>query len=364
MDNEHHHVLITGGCGFLGRAIVDAFLEQYPTHLYTILGLSPPLLSRQNVGFIQADIRDPAAVERALSASRPDAVVHAAGIVPTGQSRYSQREREHVFAVNVEGTRNLLSVAKSVGSVRAFVYTSSSTVVGDDLSSGDRPNAREEVEDVGRKRWIYGESKTHAENLVLSANDPSTPFLTTALRPSVLFGPGDTNLLPPLHALIAAKSTTVTLGNGFNLYDFTYVTNAADAHVLATANLLASASAAGLPINITNDAPIPFRDFCRAVWAAFGHHPRWEVHVPAGVARAMGSAADVVARLLRWQEEWGLSRGAVEDAVGVRYGDGRRAREVLGYAPRVGLAEGVGRACEDYKRVLAEREKEAAGKVG
>lgn len=159
MDNEHHHVLITGGCGFLGRAIVDAFLEQYPTHLYTILGLSPPLLSRQNVGFIQADIRDPAAVERALSASRPDAVVHAAGIVPTGQSRYSQREREHVFAVNVEGTRNLLSVAKSVGSVRAFVYTSSSTVVGDDLSSGDRPNAREEVEDVGRKRWIYGESK-------------------------------------------------------------------------------------------------------------------------------------------------------------------------------------------------------------
>lgn len=70
------------------------------------------------------------------------------------------------------------------------------------------------------------------------------------------------------------------------------------------------------------------------------------MHVPAGVARAMGSAADVVARLLRWQEEWGLSRGAVEDAVGVRYGDGRRAREVLGYAPRVGLAEGVGRACE------------------
>lgn len=159
MDNENHHILITGGCGFLGRAIVDAFLEQYPTHLYTMLDLSPPLLSLQNVGFIQADIRDPAAVERALSVARPDAVVHAAGIVPTGQSRYSQRERERVFAVNVEGTRNLLSVAKSVGSVKAFVYTSSSTVVGDDLSSGDRPNAREEVEDVGRKRWVYGESK-------------------------------------------------------------------------------------------------------------------------------------------------------------------------------------------------------------
>lgn len=87
------------------------------------------------------------------------------------------------------------------------------------------------------------------------------------------------------------------------------------------------------------------------------------MHVPADVARAMGSAADVVARLLRWRE-WGLSRGAVEDAVGVRYGDGRRAREVLGYVPRVGLADGVGRACEDYKRVLAEREKEAAAGKG
>lgn len=206
-----------------------------------------------------------------------------------------------------------------------------------------------------------------AENIVLSANSPSSPrpFLTTALRPSVLFGPGDTNLIPAIHALIATRAATaVTLGSGFNLYDITYVTNAADAHVLAVQNLLLAASpvnhpgadrdapsAAGLPVFITNTSPIPFRDFCRAVWAQFGHYPPFEVRVPVPAARALGSLADAVSWALSGGGLWlgpsfSLSRGAVEDAVGVRYASGKRAGHVLGYVPKVGLAEGVRLACE------------------
>ncbi|EKG14636.1 3-beta hydroxysteroid dehydrogenase/isomerase [Macrophomina phaseolina MS6] len=155
------HILITGGAGFLGCAIVSAFLEAHPTYTYTILDIrpAPPLLHNQNFTYLQTDIRDPIAVKEALSFARPSAVVHAAGIVPAGRARYTQRKRERVFSVNVEGTRNVLNAAREVGTVRAFVHTSSSTVVGDDLSNGDRPNAREEMEDIGRKRWVYGESK-------------------------------------------------------------------------------------------------------------------------------------------------------------------------------------------------------------
>ncbi|OJD31145.1 nad-binding protein [Diplodia corticola] len=377
MDGEQQHILITGGCGFLGRHIVSAFLSQHPSHEYTVIDVSPlptspPDLS--NVHYAQVDIRDREAVRRAFAAARPTAVVHSAGIVPSGPSRYSQQDRRHVFEVNVDGTRNVLDAAMEYGSVRAFVYTSSSTVLGDDLSR-EVPNASEQVEDASRKRWVYGESKTHAENLVLAANCPSTaqPFLTTALRPSVLFGPGDTNLVPPIHALIASRvATAVTLGSGFNLYDVTYVTNAADAHVLAVQNLLLAAalaatapeplpvssggggddpSAAGLPIFITNASPIPFRDFCRAVWARFGHHPPLEVRVPVPAARALGSVADAVSWALGGGGLWrgphfSLSRGAVEDAVGVRYASGERARRLLGYVPRIGLAEGLDLACE------------------
>ncbi|KAL1616086.1 hypothetical protein SLS54_008569 [Diplodia seriata] len=391
MDREKQHILITGGCGFLGRHIVSAFVSQHPSHEYTVVdvGLASSHPGCSNVRYIQVDIRDREAVRRILTATRPTAVVHSAGIVPAGASRYSQRDRKRVFEVNVDGTRNVLNAARECGSVTAFVYTSSSTVLGDDLSR-QVPNASEQFEDARKKRWIYGESKvitiltpfmtpgsaamlmfplqTHAENLVLAANSPSTPrpFLTTALRPSVLFGPGDTNLLPPIHALIATRvATTVTLGSGFNLYDVTYVTNAADAHVLAVHNLFLAAaipstplspalsdyhddgappSAAGLPIFITNASPVPFRDFCRAVWARFDHHPPFEVRVPVPVARALGSLADTVSWVLSGGGLWrsphfSLSRGAVEDAVGVRYASGKRARHVLGYIPRIGLTE-------------------------
>ncbi|KAF9640616.1 putative erg26p protein [Lasiodiplodia theobromae] len=368
MDLEKQHVLITGGCGFLGRHIVSAFLSQYPSHQYTVVDTSSPwsLPTCSNVHFLQVDICDQEAVRRSFTTARPTAVVHSAGIVPAGASRYRQRDRRRVFEVNVDGTRNVLEAAKECSSVRAFVYTSSSTVLGDDLSR-EVPNAEEEFEDVRRKRWIYGESKAHAENIVLSANSPSLPrpFLTTALRPSVLFGPGDTNLIPAIHALVATRAATaVTLGSGFNLYDITYVTNAADAHVLAVQNLLLAASpfnhdgvdrgppsAAGLPVFITNTSPIPFRDFCRAVWAQFGHYPPFEVRVPVPAARALGSLADAVSWALSGGGLWlgpsfSLSRGAVEDAVGVRYASGKRARHVLGYVPEVGLAQGVRLACE------------------
>ena len=91
-------------------------------------------------------------------------------------------------------------------------------------------------------------------------------LVTCALRPSVLFGPGDYQLIPSVHACIAKGEMPFVVGDGETLWDVTYVGNVADAHVLAVENLLTTRTATGEAIFISNEEPIPFRDFGLQVW--------------------------------------------------------------------------------------------------
>lgn len=157
--------------------------------------------------------------------------------------------------VNVNGTRHVVDAAKDNG-CKALVYTSSCTVVTDDLN-GNFPNIDERWP-VSKRSSIYGESKAAAEKIVLSANSPlmindldrdqgvgnhgdgllEHSMSTCVLRPSVIFGEGDTQLIPSIHACIQKGETRYKIGGGNNLWDTVYVGNVADAHVLAVENLL------------------------------------------------------------------------------------------------------------------------------
>lgn len=127
-----------------------------------------------------------------------------------------------------------------------------------------------------------------------------------------------------------------------------YVDNVADAHVLAVENLLTSKTAAGEAIFITNEQPVPFRDFCLAVWREFGHFPPFEIHMPRAVAASFGFIADIVTQITGTATT--LSRGSVDDATCVRYCNGEKARRLLGYSPQVGLEEGIRRSCDVSKQ--------------
>ncbi|KAL5338431.1 hypothetical protein BJX70DRAFT_204241 [Aspergillus crustosus] len=337
-------ILISGGSGFVGAATARAFAGRYPDCTITILDLHHPGPTHTvpaGVIVLQVDITNADEVGKALQQTRPDVVIHTAGIVPGLAERFGRRFEKQFWRVNVEGTRNMLEAAKESGA-SAFVYTSTCSVVTDDTGM-PWPNIDE--------RWptpltslIYGESKAAAEALVLQSSSDSMP--TCALRPSVICGPGDSQLVPAIHACIAKGETPFVIGTGLNLWDVTYVTNVADAHVLAAENLMSSRTAAGEAFFIQNNEPITFRDFCLATWAHFGHTPPFELHIPERLAYVAG----LISEALTWVfgRTPTLSRGSVKDACAVRYANGEKARQILGYIARVGIEDGIRMSCEDY----------------
>lgn len=167
---------------------------------------------------------------------------------------------------------------------------------------------------------------------------------TCALRPSVLFGPGDYQLVPAIHACISKHETPFIIGDGLNLWDFTHVSNIADAHILAVENLMTSRTAAGEAFFIQNNEPIPFRDFCLAIWGHFGHVPPFEIRIPEGLAYLAGLACEMTTWVTGTTTT--LSRGSVQDACAVRYASGDKAKAILGYEALIGIEEGLRQSCE------------------
>ncbi|EXJ76055.1 uncharacterized protein A1O5_00563 [Cladophialophora psammophila CBS 110553] len=372
-------IIVTGGLGFVGSAIVRSLQEFHPEWDVWILDKGEnrrhrnshdgddelDLLRGCEYGYVQADITDKTSVMDALAMINADAIIHTAGIVPSLSERYARRLEALVKAVNVEGTRHMVDAARK-SRCRAFVYTSSCCTVIDDMSQS-YANIDERWP-VSPKSSIYGESKVEAEQIVIAANDKS--MSTCVLRPSVLFGEGDNQLIPPIHACIAKGETRWVIGDGKNLWDTTYVGNVADAHVLAVENLLdfqsaepkrgchgraRAESAAGETFFIQNNEPISFREFSLAVWKEFGHlPPAWEIHIPEGLGWVLGLVAEVFTRVSGTPTT--LSRGSVMDACAMRYASGDKARRILGYQPRVGLEAGIRASCEHYaKRLTRER---------
>ncbi|KAF2168790.1 hypothetical protein M409DRAFT_20806 [Zasmidium cellare ATCC 36951] len=339
------HVLVTGGSGFLGRAIVKALLDRHADWTITVLDLHVPpkdVLDRVS-SFIQADITSPSSVNDAFLHIRPDLVMHCAGIVPARRHRYStnQKQWHKVKTINYEGTKNVLNATLASG-CRKFVYTSSCTVVIDDLAH-DYFNMNEKTP-LGYATLHYGKSKGMAEQYVLSSEHAEKGLEACALRPCTIIGPGDIAVISLIHDLIAKGETYFIIGDGDNLYDFMYIDNAVDAHILAIENMLTTATAAGQAFFISNQEPVYFWDFFAYIWAQFGHVPRFRVRIPMAVAWVAGVAAEVITYFTGAAPT--VDRGSVWDAVRTHYSDNSRAREILGYEPKIGLAEGVRRSCE------------------
>lgn len=328
--------LVTGGCGFLGRALVDALVERGDSVTVLDMNITP---WRSDVQFVRADVRDARVVEDAVAGQ--DVVFHNASLVHTKGSKV-----DVVRGVNLDGTRNVLGACQRTG-VPRLVYVSSASVVyaGADIENGDEtlPYARSFP-------TTYAETKRIAEEEVLRASGQHG-VLTCALRPHLIFGPADTRLLPAIIANARAGKLKIKVGRRDWLSDFTYVTNIVDALLAADERLVPGSPVPGQAYFITNGEPITFWDFVGRVLGPLGFPPP-RFAIPGAVAYAFAAvreAFDTYVRGGTLNAEEGVSRFAVRYITTHHYYSHAKATRDLGYVPRVKLAEGIERTVAYFR---------------
>ena len=415
-------VLVVGGCGFLGSHVVDQLLNfpseddlpsstnsspnstttppsnslstspqtdpatwtfpslrtKYPSYIKTSVHVLDLRCNRNRLPgatYHEADITDPSSLLAVFRAVKPDVVINTASGMFDAPKSILQK-------VNIEGTKCLVGVAGGVhgdwgGKCKAFVHTSSASVIHDsvsDLTFADErwpyvtPNPLE----------YYSETKAYAEQIVLEANQKHNDMVTCAIRPAGIVGENDrtgiTFGLLTTAALAPSWQLHFQLGPGDNLFDTTYVGNVVYAHLLAAQFLLATHArlSAGLapPLDnervdgeafiVTNDEPAYFWDTSRYAWALYGRvvDPAQVWTMGKNLGYTIGALAELSNKITGRKAK--LNRQTVKYACMTRTYSCDKLKMRLGYVPMVSMEEGWKRGVRSF--VLNERrEKEKGG---
>jgi nucleoside-diphosphate-sugar epimerase len=314
--------VITGGGGFVGKALAKALRAQGHQVVSLARGKYPELATF-GVETFSVDISsDPTKWQDLLRGA--DGVFHTAAKVDMWGAY------DDFFATNVIGTRNIIQACRAVG-MRNLVFTSSPSVVHNGL---DLEGVNETYPYPKHFDAFYPQTKAQAEQEVLAASDGTT-LKTVALRPHLIWGPNDTNLIPTI--LERARAGRLTrIGAGRNLIDVTFIDDCVDAHLRAMQALEEGRSAVfGKAYFITQGDPVNMWQWIDQVLAAHGLAP-----VSRGISRQFATALAVimesVARLLcvcGVRSTPLLTRFLVSEMSTHHYFSIDSARRDLGYSP-------------------------------
>lgn len=316
--------LIIGGTGFIGAAVARRLLAmQRPVVVVARAPERAADLAELGARVVRGDLRDAASLRHAAAGCT--AVVHAAGVPRPATWRTFR-------AVHVDGTRAAIDAARAAG-CRRFVNVASQAVLfgGKDLDG---------VNDACPYPTLfidpYSQTKAEAERIALAAHDPRG-LSVVSLRPAVVWGPGDTTVLPIMARLARSPMGVPMCGDGSNIESTTFIDNLVDAAVAAL-DATARSEPGGRAYLITDGFTISWKDFLSVQLSAAGVKPRFG-RVPALFAVPAAWTLDTVAGGLGLPVP--LALFGVRSAMTTRRFVATRARDEFGYVPRVGLDDGL-----------------------
>ncbi len=322
------NILVTGGTGFTGKALVERLLSL--GHTVTAMdykeGLKTDELRARGANVIIGSVTDMPLVRQAVKGV--EVVFHLAAAF-----REMNVPQTYYDDVNVQGTRNMLEASQR-GDVRRFIYCSTCGVHG----NVDHPPANETA--PIQPADYYQKTKYDAEPIV--AEYFRKGLKTVIFRPAAIYGPGDPERFFLIYKRVAS-GTFPMFGPGKTLYHPLYIDNLVDAFLLA----MEDGKGDGEAYLIADEHYVSIEELVRAVARSLGtevripHYPVWPVvvagHVCEKVCRPFGVTPPIFPRRVDWYRQ-------------NRAFDISKARRELGYAPAVGLDEGLRRTAEWYRK--------------
>ncbi|PRP98274.1 3 beta-hydroxysteroid dehydrogenase/Delta 5--_4-isomerase [Enhygromyxa salina] len=318
-------VLVTGGGGFIGKSILRALLDR-GQRVRSLCRGDYPWLREWGVDVHRGDVADADAVSRAVAGC--EAVFHTAARVDIWGPY------EAFYATNTLGTRHVIEACRAHG-VAKLIYTSTPSVVhgGDAVSGVD-----ESAPYPDHFEAHYPATKALAEREVLAANGPE--LATVAIRPHLVWGPGDSSMMPRVVA--KARAGRVRMIGAPQKIDTVYIDNAVDAHLGALDRLEPGAALAGRAYFVTQGEPLEGPAFINDLLGAAGLPPVTKT-ISVAKARAAATVIEGLWRLLGIKAEPPLTRFVVSQLSTAHWYDISAARRDLGYAPKVSYDEGMER---------------------
>ncbi|KAG9230721.1 hypothetical protein BJ875DRAFT_431120 [Amylocarpus encephaloides] len=332
-------VLVVGGCGFLGHHVVKFLLAEPTCTAVVVMSRSPFQNRFEGVTHHIGDITKLSHVKHVISQVKPKVIIDTAS-----PHAYSDHEHAHDnFTVNVDGVQHLLDVAAKVGTVKAFVYTSSGPIIAGSGGGYDHADETTPTLAVTKKGDPYHVAKALGDKLTLEANGKNAGILTACIRPTALYGEGDTQMVGPVIKVIEDGQTNIWMGYNDVHMDVVYVGHVAKAEVLAALGLLrrhvdkTAPKIDGEAFNITDDETCPPWTFFRKYWMLAGDKTSlsgvWMI--PPFVVLLMANAAE----WFTWATSMGKARPKIlklermEFVLFTRTYNINKARTLLGFQP-------------------------------
>jgi nucleoside-diphosphate-sugar epimerase len=316
--------LVTGGGGFLGKAIVT-LLRARGDEVRSFSRKPHPALAEMGVEHCRGELGDAEGLKQAAEGC--DLVFHVAAKAGVWGPY------EEFYKANVLGTKHVIDACRLHG-IKRLVHTSSPSVVFD---GSDMEGVDESVPYPEHFEAFYPQTKAEAEQLVLRANDQN--LATVALRPHLIWGPEDNHLVPRILER-GAKGALRKLGSRECLVDTIYIDNAALAHLQAADHLDVDSAVAGKVYFLSQGEPLPIWDVVNRILDAGGLPPVTRTISPA-LAYKIGAILEKVYGLLNLKSEPRMTRFVAKELSTSHWFDLSAARNDFGYQPEVTFDEGM-----------------------